>query len=257
MDSETLSRVSKKRTKPKMQKKRIVIKVGSHVLTKKEGIAKERMLELVKLIVQLKRQNFEIILVSSGAISAGYSKIKLNKNDTINKQVLASIGQPYLLSIYQDFFDSFNMLCSQVLLPYKFFDSPAYIKNAKNTIERLLENNIIPIINENDTVSIEELSQGDNDMLSAFVTHFFDANILIILSAKDAYYQSNKAIKNIETLPIVDKTNPYYSKLQTAQYIIKHHKKMFLSSGFDLSDVQSFLLEKKHLGGTLFREKRL
>jgi len=106
-----------------MPKKRIVIKVGSYVLSEKEGIAKERMLELVKLIVTLKRADFEVILVSSGAISAGYTKLKLDKSDTINRQVLASIGQPYLLSIYQEFFDSFNMLSSQVLLPSEFFNS--------------------------------------------------------------------------------------------------------------------------------------
>jgi len=236
-----------------MLKKRIVIKVGSHVLAQEESIAKERMLELVKFIVTLKREGFEVILVSSGAILAGYTKLKLDKNDMINKQVLASIGQPYLLSIYQDFFDSFDMLCAQVLLPSKFFDSSAYIENAKNTITRLLEQDIIPIINENDTVSIEELNKGDNDMLSAFVTHYFNADMLVILSHKDAYYQEEKAIRSIRDIATVESIVPLCSKLETAKYITAQKKQMFLASGFDLSDVKSFLLEGEHKGGTFFK----
>jgi glutamate 5-kinase len=235
-----------------MPKKRIVIKVGSHVLAQEEGIAKERMLELVKFIVTLKREGFEVILVSSGAILAGYTKLKLDKNDMINKQVLASIGQPYLLSIYQDFFDSFEMICSQVLLPSKFFDSLAYIENAKNTISRLLEQNIIPIINENDTVSTEELSQGDNDMLSAFVTDYFNADLLIILSKSDAYYDKDKALKVINTIPKVKSTHAMYSKLEAGEYILSKQKEMFLASGFDLSALKSFVLEGVHKGGTVF-----
>ncbi|SFV71217.1 Glutamate 5-kinase [hydrothermal vent metagenome] len=231
-----------------MPKKRIVIKVGSYVLSEKEGIAKERMLELVKLIVTLKRADFEVILVSSGAISAGYTKLKLDKSDTINRQVLASIGQPYLLSIYQEFFDSFNMLSSQVLLP-----SEAYISNAKNTITRLLEQDIIPIINENDTVSIDELSRGDNDMLSAFVTHFFNADMLVILSNISTYSRDNKAIKKLDTIPKVEINNPIYSKLEAGKFILSHNKEMFLASGFDLFDVKSFLLEGVHKGGTVFK----
>jgi len=247
-------RVSKKKMR-QMPKKRIVIKVGSSVLTQKEGIAKERMLELVKFIVTLKRKGFEVILVSSGAILAGYTKLKLDKNDMINKQVLSSIGQPYLLSIYQDFFDSFDMICSQVLLPSKFFDSLAYIENAQNTISRLLEQNITPIINENDTVSIEELSQGDNDILSAFVTEYFNAELLVILSQSDAYYEKDKAMKVINSIPKVENTHPMYSKLEAGKYILSHQKQMFLTSGFDLSAVKSFLLDDEHCSGTVFRKK--
>jgi glutamate 5-kinase len=238
----------------KIPKKRLVIKVGTQVLTYKENIAKERILELVKLIVRLKREGFEVILVSSGAIAAGYSKIKLDKNDTINKQVLASIGQPYLLSIYQDFFGYFNLVCSQVLLPSQFFDSLAYVENAKNTISRLLEKNIIPIINENDTVSIEELTQGDNDMLSAFVTHFFDADLLIILSHHDNNFVNTQTIKGINHIPKVSPSDPRYSKLETARYIIKNNKEMFLA--FSLDDINSFLGEDEYEKGVYFGTKR-
>lgn len=232
-----------------MPKKRLVVKVGSYVLSEKEDIAKERMLELVKLIVTLKRADYEVILVSSGAISAGYTKLKLDKRDTINRQVLASIGQPYLLSIYQEFFDNFDMLCSQVLLPSEFFNSTAYISNAKNTIERLLEKDILPIINENDTVSIDELSQGDNDMLSAFVTHFFNADMLVILSNISDYNEK----KVLNTIPKIDINHRIYSKLEAGKFILSHDKEMFLASGFDLFDVKSYLLENIQSGGTLFK----
>ncbi|MDQ7085549.1 MAG: glutamate 5-kinase [Sulfurovum sp.] len=231
-----------------MAKKRIVLKVGSYVLTHNEGIAKERMLELVKFIVMLKREDIEVILVSSGAISAGYSKLKIDKSDTINRQVLASIGQTYLLSTYQDFFDNFDMICSQILLPYSIFDSQIGRENANNTINRLLSYNITPIINENDTVSIEELLEGDNDMLSAYITHFCDADMLIILSNLDAYVKDGKAIKVEDNIPQDEKN----TKIEAGRFVVSHHKQMFLASGFDLSDAKSFLLDDIHKGGTLF-----
>jgi glutamate 5-kinase len=236
-----------------MPKKRIVIKVGSHTLTHKEKIAKERILELVKLVVLLKRRGFEVLLVSSGAIFAGYSKIALDRDDTINQQVLASIGQPYLLSIYQEFFDHFDMLCAQVLLPSAFFDDKAYMRNAQNTVERLLKNGVTPIINENDTVSTEEIMEGDNDMLSAFVTHFFDAELLVMLSRFDGYTELGEPMKVMNHLPPLDPTQPLFTKLKACQFLIEDGKEMFLSSGKDLSDVKSFLLDGVHQGGTLFR----
>ena len=229
------------------------MKIGSTILTEGEDIAKERMLELVKLVVALKRSGVEVILVSSGAILAGYTKLRLDKNDTINSQVLASIGQPYLLSIYQDFFDSFDMICAQVLLPSEFFNSIAYISNAKNAITRLLDKGIIPIINENDTVSIDELSEGDNDVLSAFVTYYFHADMLVMLSNFDGYYKNETLVKTSSTIPEVAKGNPLYTKLEAGKFILSHKKTMFLASGFDLSDVKSFLLEDEHRGGTVFK----
>lgn len=234
--------------------KRIVIKVGSYVLTEKEEIAKERLLELVKLIVDLKRTGYEVILVSSGAISAGFTKLNLDKDDTINRQVLASIGQPYLLKIYQDLFDNFGVLCSQILLPSDIFQSKKHTEHAKNAINRLIENDVIPIINENDTVSIEELISGDNDMLSAHVTHHFDASMLVILSNIDNYSKkelghiSNKELEEAKKLD-----NGLDTKLLSAKYMMEQDNQMFMASGFDLFDARNFLLHNEHQGGTLFK----
>jgi glutamate 5-kinase len=251
--------------------KRIVIKVGSHVLTENGAIAKPRMLALVELIAELKGNEYDVILVSSGAVSAGYTQLPLDRKEVANKQALAAIGQPYLLKMYQEKFSRFNLLCSQVLLSADVFDSRKHTAHAKNAIDTLLKNNVVPIINENDTVSIEELVFGDNDRLSAHVAYYFDAQMLIILSDIDAFYDKdpNKyadakrraVVHTLEEDELSAEHTPnnefatggIVTKLQSADFLIKHNREMFLASGFDLSDVRTFLIEGVHKGGTLFK----
>jgi len=251
--------------------KRIVIKVGSHVLTENGSIAKPRMLALVELIAELKANDYDVILVSSGAVSAGYTQLPLDRKEVANKQALAAIGQPYLLKMYQEKFSRFNLLCSQVLLSADVFDSRKHTAHAKNAIDTLLKNNVVPIINENDTVSIEELVFGDNDRLSAHVAYYFDAEMLIILSDIDAFYDKdpNKysdakrravvyALEEDELSAEHTPNNEFatggiVTKLQSADFLIKHNREMFLASGFDLSDVRTFLIDGVHKGGTLFK----
>jgi len=251
--------------------KRIVIKVGSHVLTENGAIAKPRMLALVELIAELKTHKYEVILVSSGAVSAGYTQLPLDRSVVANKQALAAIGQPLLLKMYQEKFSRFNLLCSQVLLSADVFDSKKHREHAKNAIDTLLKNNVVPIINENDTVSIEELVFGDNDRLSAHVAHYFEAELLVILSDIDAFYDKDpnkyddakrRAIVNTidddelnaEHSPNNEfATGGIVTKLQSADFLMKHGREMFLASGFDLSDVKTFLIDGEHKGGTLFK----
>ncbi|WP_295418481.1 glutamate 5-kinase [Sulfurovum sp.] len=251
--------------------KRIVIKVGSHVLTEDGAIAKARMLALVQLIAELKAHKYDVILVSSGAVAAGFTLLPLDRGSVANKQALAAIGQPLLLKMYQEKFAKFGLLCSQVLLSADVFDSAKHIQHAKVAIDTLLKNGVIPIINENDTVSIEELVFGDNDRLSAHVAHYFDAQLLIILSDIDAYYDKDpnryddakrRAVVseiseeelNAEHTPNNEfATGGIVTKLQAADFLMQHGREMFLTSGFDLSDVKSFLVDKKHKGGTLFK----
>jgi len=252
--------------------KRIVIKVGSHVLTQNTKIAKVRMLALVELISHLKSSHYEVILVSSGAVSAGYSKLALDRKIVANKQALASIGQAYLMKMYQEKFNIFDILCSQVLLFADVFNSSVHIALANNTINVLLKNGVVPIINENDTVSVEELVFGDNDRLSAHVTHYFKAELLVILSDIDAFYDKDpNKFDDAKRRAIVTEisqeeleaehtpnnefaTGGIVTKLQSADFLMKHNKEMFLASGFDLSDVKSFLIDNKHRGGTLFKK---
>ena len=254
-----------------MLRQRIVIKVGSHVLTENGVIAKIRMLALVELIEELKAHKYEVILVSSGAVSAGFTQLKLDRSIVANKQALAAIGQPLLLKMYQEKFGIFDILCSQVLLSADVFESKKHREHAKNAIDTLLQNNVVPIINENDTVSIEELVFGDNDRLSAHVAHYFDAKLLVILSDIDAFYDKDpnrfNDAKRREVVTKLEKeeleaehtpnnefaTGGIVTKLQSADFLMHHGREMFLASGFDLTDVKSFLLDQNHKGGTLFR----
>jgi len=250
---------------------RLVIKVGSHVLTENGVIAKERMLALTALISELKAHDFEVILVSSGAVSAGFTKLPLDRSFIANKQALAAIGQPLLLKMYQEKFARFDVLCSQVLFSADVFDSEKHVAHAKVAIDTLLTNKVVPIINENDTVSIEELVFGDNDRLSAHVAHYFDASLLVILSDIDAFYDKDpnrhedakrRSVVNVildEELNAEHTPNNEFAtggivtKLQSADFLMKKGREMFLASGFDLSDIRSYLIDNKHIGGTLFR----
>lgn len=250
--------------------KRIVIKVGSHVLTENGAVAKERLLGLVSLIDDLEKNGYETILVSSGAVAAGYTQLPLDKSIVANRQALAAIGQPLLLKMYQEKFAKFGMLCSQVLLSADVFENQGHIAHAKAAIDTLLKNKVIPIINENDTVSIEELVFGDNDRLSAHVAYYFDAKLLVILSDIDAYYDKDPhKYENAKQRLVVHEireeelhadhtpnntfaTGGIVTKLQAADFLLKHEREMFLANGFDLSDVRNFLIENQHKGGTLF-----
>lgn len=257
--------------KSKMDNQRIVIKVGSHVLTQDGAVAKTRMLALVELIAELKAHHYEVILVSSGAVAAGYTQLPLNRGTVANRQALAAIGQPFLLKMYQEKFARFDLLCSQVLLYAEVFEKHEHVNHAKVAIDTLLENNVVPIINENDTVSIEELVFGDNDRLSAHVTHYFNADLLVILSDIDAFYDKdpnkyNDAKRRAVVTSILDEeltadhtpnnefaTGGIVTKLQSADFLMKHGREMFLASGFNLSDVRSYLIDSEHNGGTLFK----
>jgi len=254
-----------------MNVQRIVIKVGSHVLTESGAIAKGRMMALVKLIAELKANKYEVILVSSGAVAAGFTQLPLDRSTVANRQALAAIGQPLLLKMYQEKFATFGLLCSQVLLSADVFDSSEHIAHAKVAIDTLLENSVIPIINENDTVSVEELVFGDNDRLSAHVAHHFDAKLLVILSDIDAFYDKDPnqyedakrrtVINQISEEELTAEHTPnnefatggIVTKLQSADFMMKHNREMFLASGFDLSDVKAFLVDGEHVGGTLFK----
>lgn len=250
--------------------KRIVIKVGSHVLTENSEISRTRMIALVELIASLYDAKNEVILVTSGAVSSGYTKIKLDKSHIPNRQALAAIGQPLLLGMYSEKFAKFNMLCSQILLTASDLDSRKLTQHAKNAIEVLLANKIVPIINENDVTATEELVFGDNDRLSAHAAYHFGADMLVILSDIDGYYDkdpnkfddavvfkthgrlSDEALNQEHSANNEFATGGIVTKLQSADFLMEHGKEMYLASGFDLSDIKSFLLNGVQKGGTHF-----
>ncbi|HEX5670199.1 MAG TPA: glutamate 5-kinase [Sulfuricurvum sp.] len=250
--------------------KRLVVKVGSAVLSEQNRIAKDRMQNLVDFIADLKGR-YEVILVSSGAVAAGYTELKLDKKVLANKQALASIGQPILMNKYKKMFEHHQIIPAQILVTAANFNTDEESQKAKDTIETLLKHNVVPIINENDATATEELVLGDNDQLSAYAAHHFGADMLVILSDIDAYYDKDprshadakirarvELITQDELNSDVTPNNNFatggiVTKLKAADFLLKRNGAMFLASGFDLSDIRSFLMDDNHTGGTLFK----
>ena len=252
--------------------KRIVIKVGSSVLTNATNIINERMLNLVGLIAEA-RKKYEIILVSSGAVAAGYTAVQLNKSIPTSKRVLASIGQPLLMSSYKNMFDIFDVTISQILLTEEDFDSRVHTQIVQDIVERTFKNDILPIVNENDISTTPDQLFGDNDQLSAHVAHYTNADMLMILSDIDGYYDSNpkdnpkakikkvvseikeKELKQSHTPNSKFATGGIVTKLKAADYMMQHNREMFLCNGYDLTSAREFLIDGIHNKGTLFTQK--
>jgi len=249
---------------------RIVLKVGSSVLTENGEIAKERMLNLVTFIAQL-RKKYDVVLVSSGAVASGYTALKLDKRKQISKKVLAAVGQPILMSSYKKKFDIYDVDTSQILLTEDDFDSRRRTEIFRQIINTSLENGILPIVNENDISSTPDQLFGDNDQLAAHVTHHIKADLLVILSDIDGYYDSNpnenpnaKILKEVHTLSQEEleashspndafATGGIVTKLAAADFLMSKGCQMFLCSGFDLTTAQEYLMDGIHHKGTLFR----
>jgi glutamate 5-kinase len=184
---------------------RIVVKVGTSTLTYDNGrINLTRIEKLTRVLSDVMNSGKEVILVTSGAIGVGVSKLKLKeKPKTIReKQAVASVGQCELMHIYSKFFGEYSHTVGQVLLTRDVVEDDHIRNNVCNTFETLIENGIIPIVNENDTISIDEIENivrfGDNDNLSAIVSKLVNAELLIILSDIDGFYDSDPR-KNIDS----------------------------------------------------------
>lgn len=174
--------------------KRVVVKVGTSTLTHKTGMLNIRRVEcLVKVLSDLKNAGKEIVLVTSGAIGVGAGRLAFQEkpSDMPTKQACAAVGQNELMYIYDKYFSDYNHHTAQVLLTRDIIENSQRKENVVNTLERLLELSVIPVINENDTVSVEEIEFGDNDTLSAIVATLVNAQLLIVLSDIDGLYDGN------------------------------------------------------------------
>lgn len=183
-----------------MKKQTIVVKIGSSSLTNDRGEIDEiKLSSYVDAIATLKKAKHTVILVSSGAVAAGFKKLGYpNRPVTVKgRQAAAAVGQGLLIQAYNEKFQEHQIVAAQILLTRSDFSNRNRYRNAFQTIMELLEQNIIPIINENDTVSLDELTFGDNDMLSALVSGFVHADQLIILTDIDGIYTDNP-MKNPE-----------------------------------------------------------
>ncbi len=257
-------------------KKRIVVKIGSSSLTHKEtGILDLSKLEkLVRVLTNLRNQGKEVILVSSGAIAVGRKKLNLKgKISLAEKQACAAVGQAQLMMIYQKLFSEYNQSVAQLLLTKITMTNDISRPNAINTFNELLKLGVIPIVNENDTVSTYEIEFGDNDRLSAIVASLTSADLLILLSDIDGLFTDdpnvNENAEFIEEVPVIDEklinmgkstsssdvgTGGMAAKIVAAQIATYSGTEMIIANGDDVHVIEEIMSGKKV--GTLFRANK-
>ena len=174
--------------------KRIVVKVGSNVLTREDGkLDITRMSDLVDQIAWLKENGYEVILVSSGAVACGKRELKIeHKLDSVEqRQLFSAMGQAKLMNLYYDLFREYGLHVGQVLTMKENFLAERQYNNQRACMEVMLENGVVPIVNENDTVCVTELMFTDNDELSGLIAKMMKAEMLILLSNIDGLYNGN------------------------------------------------------------------
>ena len=246
---------------------RIVLKFGSNLITTNNTVLNYKVIDsLVSQIAKIFEEH-EIVLVTSGAVAAGLQYISserstkiLKKNSLVQKQILASVGQPILMKAYEESFDKHSISISQALLARGDFENRNGYLNIRNTLLELLQIGILPIINENDVVATEELNRyGDNDRLSAMVANAVDADILILLGTIDGLYTEDPNINNdAKKIEIVEKidsniisyakgpvdkvgTGGMISKIQAANIATKSGISMYIASGLQNQVIQRII----------------
>lgn len=231
-------------------KKKLIIKIGTSTLTAGTNRISFAVIEsLARQIVKLKEE-YDIVIVSSGAIATAKQFVEINGGNkrVDSKQALAAIGQTKLMELYDNIFSTFGLNIAQILLTYRDFENPVANENTRNTIKRLWQVDYIPIVNENDTVSIEEIMLGDNDKLSALVAAITDAHLLILVSDIDGIFDRNphlhadaQLIADVTDLPSVSKyieekestlgTGGMSSKVHAAEICMEHDVEMWIVNG--------------------------
>lgn len=256
--------------------KRIIVKVGTTSLTYTNGrMDLKRIDNLAWVLSDLRNQGKDVVLVSSGAIAVGADRLNLSERprDIIGKQAASAVGQAVLMQIYENFFMKYNQKVAQILLTNDVFEYPSKRRNAKNTIIKLLEMGVIPIVNENDTVATEELHEiSDNDTLSAYVCSLVDGDILVILSDIDGMYTKDpKKNADAEIISVIDEitreikllagesassfgTGGMITKVSAAEYVNSSGADMVIASG-NRPEILFDILNGKSVG-TLFSVKR-
>lgn len=173
--------------------RRVVVKIGSQILSSKDGIEEAQLRGLVRQLAELHEGKRQVVIVSSGAVAAGMARLgwKQRPKSIPEKQALAAVGQIKLMALYELEFSKFDKSVAQVLLTADDLASRQRYINAKHTFQMLLDSSIIPIVNENDTVAVEEMKFGDNDHLSALVATLLEADLLVILSDVEGVYDKD------------------------------------------------------------------
>lgn len=231
-------------------KKKLIIKIGTSTLTAGTNRISFAVIEnLARQIVVLK-EKYNIVIVSSGAIATARQFVEISgfNKHVDSKQALAAIGQTKLMELYDNIFATFGLNIAQILLTYRDFENPVANENTRNTINKLWEVDYIPIVNENDTVSIEEIVLGDNDKLSSLVAVITEADLLVLVSDIDGIYTGNphlnkdaKLINNISDINSVKHcieekestlgTGGMTSKIRAAEICMNNNIEMWIVNG--------------------------
>lgn len=221
----------------KSDKKRILLKVGTNVLTKETQQISRGKIEDIARQIGLMKDSYEFVIVSSGAIAVAKQFVNLEANGrAINvKQALASIGQPHLMRMYQESFRELGLFSSQCLLSYSDFEKEQSKINIVNTINVLIENNYIPIINENDTVATDEIKFGDNDKLSALTAALLKVDLLIIATNTNGIYTKESIAKN--TSKTIASTKDVLSLKKEIHNTISEHGTGGMSSKIEAAEI--------------------
>lgn len=189
--------------------KRIAVKIGSNVLTRKdETLDVTQMSALVDQLAALHHEGYELVLISSGAVASGRSEVKVSKKlDAVSsRQLYSAVGQAKLINRYYELFRDHGLRCGQVLTTKESFGSRIHYLNQKHCMEVMLENGVIPIVNENDTISVTELMFTDNDELSGLIATMMGMDALVILSNVDGIYTGNPSDQNARLISVVEST---------------------------------------------------
>ena len=259
------------------KKKRVVIKIGSSSLTHPEtgNLNFIKMMHLVRELCDMRNRGMDVCLVSSGAIAVGRKTIGLTERpkDISAKQACAAIGQARLMMTYEKMFSEYNQVMAQILMTKNTMVNPTSRENAKNTFEELFHLGVIPIVNENDTVSTYEMQFGDNDTLSAIVASLVEADLLILLSDIDGLYtddpHKNPNAKLIDVVEQMDEslfemakdstgsdvgTGGMATKLAAAQIATNSGTDMIIANGEDVCILHHILDDS--FTGTIFKANR-
>lgn len=198
-----------------MHNKRIVIKIGTSSLTYPNGkLNLQRIQRLAWVLTDLRNEGNELVLVSSGAIAVGSDRLGLSERprDIVGRQAASAVGQAVLMQIYENFFMEYNQKVAQILLTKDVVEDPVRKNHAFNTLKALLDMGVIPIVNENDTVSVDELGFSDNDTLSAYVVTLAKGDLLIILSDIDGLYDADP--RKCKEAKLIHSVNPFDPALE-------------------------------------------
>ena len=252
-----------------------VIKIGSSLVTKSStGLNNKNIKSWAFQIYKIISNNINVIIVSSGAIAEGMNRLGLSKRPTTSSklQALASVGQMGLIQAYEVAFKKYGLLTAQMLLTHEDLSNRERYLNARNTLSNLLKYNVIPIINENDTVSTDEIKFGDNDTLAALVANLSGAKSLIILTDQDGLYTSdpkkNKSAKLVNNISILDRNLNKYAgpsnnnlgrggmitKITAAKKAAKSNTKTIIANGTK-KDILTKILNKEDNIGTIIFNK--